>query len=78
MANKIVQLMFDGEMHDCLVVEEGGEIVCYRKDRRAVKFPKDADLKAAVKAHNKANGEVPIFAEEVEAAEAAKAEWFGE
>lgn len=78
MANKTVELMFDGELHECLVVEENSEIVCYRKDRRAVKFPADVDLAAAVAAHNEANSEKPITAETVEAVDQAKAEWFGD
>lgn len=74
---KTVNLMFDGETQECLVTTANdGEIVCYAKDKRFVKFPKDADLKAAVKEHNKQNSEVPITAEEVEAKQSELDAWF--
>lgn len=73
----IVKLSFDGVMADCLVtVDDNGEFVCYTKDRRFVKFPKGADLDAEVKRYNDLHTEVPIFAEEVEARQAAKDAWF--
>jgi hypothetical protein len=74
---KTVNLMFDGEMQECLVTTaDNGEIVCYAKDKRFVKFPADADLKTAVKEHNKANSEAPVSAEVVEARKTELDSWF--
>jgi hypothetical protein len=79
MASKTVQVMFDGEMHECLVqTADNGEIICWRKDRQFIKFPPDADLKAALKEHNKHNGEVPVLAEEADAKKAELEAWFEE
>lgn len=79
MATETVKLMFDGELLDCLVTtKSGGEIVCYAKDRRFVKFPKGTDLKKAAKEHNEGNKAKPATAEEVDAQAAALADWFDE
>ena len=68
MASKTIKLMFDGELRDCLVhTDPAGEIVAYARDGRHVKFPAGCNLDAAVKAHNKVNGDKPMLAEEVEA-----------
>lgn len=76
---KTIELMFDGEPQECLVTTaDSGEIVCYAKDKRFVKFPADADLKKAAKEYNAANSEQPIKAEVVEAKAAELAAWFGE
>lgn len=79
MGSETVKLMFDGELLDCLVTRAAdGEIVCYARDRRFVKFPKGTDLKKAVKAHNEGNKAKPATAEEVDAQAAALADWFDE
>lgn len=78
MANTI-KLKFDGETQECLITEAAnGEIVCYAKDRRFVKFPAGTDLKEAAKAHNAANSEKPITAEESEAKQSELDDWFNE
>ncbi len=74
-----IKLMFDGEMHDCLVTTaDNGETICYRKDRQFVKFPKDVDLEAAANEHNASNSEKPVTAEEAEAKQAELDGWFDE
>lgn len=76
---KTIKLSFDGEMLECLVTTaDNGEIVCYARDRRFIKFPKGTDLAKAAKKHNEAHKHKPVFAEEVEARQAAMDEWFDE
>jgi len=69
MATNTVKLMFDGELVECLprTDEAAGETICYAKNGRHIKFPADVPLAEAIKAHNKANGEMPVFADEQEA-----------
>jgi len=74
---KTVNLMFDGELQECLVQESGGEILCYARDGQFVKFPIDVDLKSAVKAHNEANADKPITADAVQADADDLAAWLG-
>ena len=60
-----VKIMFDGSEVECLVkAAPNGEIVCYAKDGRFIKFPKDADLAASVEEHNKANKAKPELTDE--------------
>lgn len=74
---KTIKLHFDGVEEECLVTTAAdGEIVCYARDKRFVKFPAGTDLKAAAKEHNKANSDVPVTAEEVEAKKAEMDAWF--
>lgn len=75
--SKTIKLSFDGELTDCLVTtQDNGEIVCYAKDKRFVKFPPKTDLVKAAKKHNEAHKKKPVFAEEVEARQAEMDEWF--
>jgi hypothetical protein len=76
MALNTIKVMFDGVLEECLVVETATEITCMTRDRRFVKFPPDVDIKAAVTEHNKANGDKPMLAEEVEAVNAELNAWF--
>lgn len=68
-----VKLMVDGELEECLVRTIASEIHCKALSGRVFKFPVDVDLASAVKRHNKANGDKPVLATEVE--EAADPEW---
>lgn len=69
---KTVNLNFDGVSEECFVEYKADEIVCHTKDGRFEKFPLDVDFKAAVKAYNAANAEVPEFADEEADAAAAQ------
>ena len=54
-----VEIYFDGEKVETLVQDKGEEILCTAKDGRFVKFPSTGDFAALVKAHNRANDNVP-------------------
>lgn len=69
--------MFDGEMQECLAqTDAAGETVCTARDGRHIKFPKGVNLDAAIKAHNKANGDKPEPADDSAAEAAAELEAF--
>jgi len=73
---KTIKLMFDGKAEECFVeTKPDGEIVCHAKDGRFVKFPPKADLGKATKAHNEANAEKPVFAEEADKQAEELAKW---
>lgn len=67
---KTVKLYFsNGDQEECLVrVDGSGEVVCYARDGRFAKFSAadEDEFKAAVKAHNAANKDVPVLAEEAD------------
>jgi hypothetical protein len=62
-----VELMFDGELVECSLVEDrNGEILYEAEDKRFVKFPADAeDLDALIEAHNEANRDEPEIVPDV-------------
>jgi hypothetical protein len=73
---KTVKLKFDGESEECFVeTKANGEVVCHTADGRFLKFPKGIDLKDAVKAHNEANAEKPMAADEEDKQAKELAEW---
>ncbi len=66
MTSDTIRLMFDGVLEDCIVEhDKNGEVICYSKTGRFIKFPNGSDLAIEADKHNMANSIIPVFAKNV-------------